>query len=73
MRAIKPLISGLAAMGHDPMPILAAAAAWSSAGIAGVALVAAALGAFAGAFVERWLFFAEAKHTVTLYYGADAV
>jgi hypothetical protein len=20
---------------------------------------------------ERWLFFAEAKHTVTLYYGAE--
>ena len=23
----------------------------------------------AGIFVERWLFFAEAKHSVTLYYG----
>jgi DMSO reductase anchor subunit len=23
--------------------------------------------------IERWLFFAEAKHTVTLYYGAVAV
>jgi DMSO reductase anchor subunit len=22
-----------------------------------------------GVFVERWLFFAEAKHSVTLYYG----
>jgi DMSO reductase anchor subunit len=22
-----------------------------------------------GVFVERWLFFAEAKHVVTLYYG----
>jgi DMSO reductase anchor subunit len=29
---------------------------------------AAALSALAGAFVERWLFFAEAKHMVTLYY-----
>lgn len=28
----------------------------------------AALSALAGAFVERWLFFAEAKHMVTLYY-----
>jgi DMSO reductase anchor subunit len=28
----------------------------------------AALTALAGAFVERWLFFAEAKHMVTLYY-----
>jgi len=22
-----------------------------------------------GLLIERWLFFAEAKHTVTLYYG----
>lgn len=28
----------------------------------------AALSTLAGAFVERWLFFAEAKHLVTLYY-----
>ena len=28
----------------------------------------AAISAVAGAFVERWLFFAEAKHMVTLYY-----
>ncbi len=33
------------------------------------ALLAAAL-ASAGVVIERWLFFAEAKHTVTLYYGA---
>ena len=26
-----------------------------------------------GTIVERWLFFAEARHAVTLYYGADAV
>jgi DMSO reductase anchor subunit len=32
--------------------------------------VAAALMAL-GVVVERWLFFAEAKHTVTLYYGAE--
>ena len=31
-------------------------------------LAVAALSALAGAFVERWLFFAEAKHVVTLYY-----
>jgi len=36
---------------------------------AGLAVVSAAL----GLVVERWLFFAEAKHTVTLYYGAAAV
>jgi DMSO reductase anchor subunit len=27
----------------------------------------------AGVLTERWLFFAEARHTVTLYYGATAV
>jgi DMSO reductase anchor subunit len=26
-----------------------------------------------GLFVERWLFFAEARHVVTLFYGASAV
>jgi DMSO reductase anchor subunit len=24
-----------------------------------------------GIFVERWLFFAEAKHVVSLYYGDE--
>lgn len=33
------------------------------------ALVAAVLAHVAGMFVERWLFFAEAKHAVMLYYG----
>jgi DMSO reductase anchor subunit len=36
---------------------------------AGVAVSSAAL----GLVIERWLFFAEAQHTVTLYYGAEAV
>ncbi len=34
-----------------------------------VALVTVVLLHMVGVFVERWLFFAEAKHTVTLYYG----
>lgn len=29
--------------------------------------------AFAGVFVERWLFFAEARHVVTLYHGNQRV
>lgn len=37
--------------------------------IAGLGAASAAL----GIVIERWLFFAEAKHTVVLYYGADAV
>ena len=28
---------------------------------------------FTGTVIERWLFFAEAKHVVTLYYGAEKV
>lgn len=35
--------------------------------------VAAVLSFLLGAVIERWLFFAEAKHTVTLYYGAESV
>ncbi|HEV8678688.1 MAG TPA: DmsC/YnfH family molybdoenzyme membrane anchor subunit [Stellaceae bacterium] len=35
---------------------------------AALAIVSAGL----GLVIERWLFFAEAKHTVTLYYGAEA-
>jgi DMSO reductase anchor subunit len=33
--------------------------------------VAAAVIATLGVLIERWLFFAEAKHTVMLYYGAE--
>ena len=33
------------------------------------ALLAAVMAHVAGMFVERWLFFAEAKHAVMLYYG----
>ncbi len=36
-------------------------------------LALALAGATIGALVERWLFFAQAKHTVTLYYGAATV
>ena len=35
-----------------------------------LSLIAAPLSTF-GVLIERWLFFAEAKHTVTLYYGAE--
>jgi len=40
-----------------------------AAAAAGIGVVSAAL----GLVVERWLFFAQAKHTVTLYYGAERV
>jgi DMSO reductase anchor subunit len=37
-----------------------------------IAAILAAISAALGLVIERWLFFAEAKHTVTLYYGAAA-
>ena len=56
------------------LPALLSLVALLTAG--GIGLVAAAfavLSAALGLVIERWLFFAEAKHTVTLYYGAVAV
>jgi DMSO reductase anchor subunit len=44
-----------------------------SGGTAAIATALAVASAALGLVVERWLFFAEAKHTVTLYYGAEAV
>lgn len=37
--------------------------------VASILALVAAVSAMAGLLIERWLFFAEAKHTVTLYYG----
>lgn len=57
-----------------PILCLGAAIFLSSAPVAAVLL--AALAAFAcqiGVTIERWLFFAEAKHAVTLYYGEQTV
>jgi len=55
-----------------PIALIMTAALQSST-LATAALVAAAVSFLTGAVIERWLFFAEAKHTVTLYYGADRV
>ena len=38
---------------------------------AAVSALLAAMQASAGVAVERWPFFAEAKHTVSLYYGSS--
>jgi len=53
--------------------LLLLAAIMAPAPIGSMALVLAALFAALGVVVERWLFFAEAKHVVTLYYGAKEV
>lgn len=53
------------------LPLLLSLGAALIAGPLGaLAAVLAAVSAIAGVLVERWLFFAEAKHTVTLFYGA---
>lgn len=41
-------------------------------GIAPLFAMVAILAAAAGVLAERWLFFAEAQHVVSLYYGADS-
>jgi DMSO reductase anchor subunit len=52
------------------LPVLLLAAAMAAGPqLAAVLAVCAALIQFLGMLVERWLFFAEAKHSVTLYYG----
>jgi DMSO reductase anchor subunit len=56
------------------MPLLLTlVAVLSSGGVGVVAAAIAVASAGIGLIAERWLFFAEAKHTVTLYYGAAAV
>ena len=56
------------------LPFLLASIALLTPPPLGAALVlAGALSATGGLLVERWLFFAEAKHTVTLYYGDPLV
>jgi DMSO reductase anchor subunit len=53
------------------LPFLLSLAALLVASWAGaLAALLAALSASLGVVIERWLFFAEAKHAVTLYYGA---
>jgi DMSO reductase anchor subunit len=50
------------------VPLACAALAAMAPAAAPAAFALAALAALAGAFVERWLFFAEARHVVVLYY-----
>jgi DMSO reductase anchor subunit len=59
----------LALLLFGAIPLACMALAWLLPGIDAMPwLVVAALSALAGAFVERWLFFAQARHMVTLYY-----
>ncbi|WP_378950474.1 dimethyl sulfoxide reductase anchor subunit family protein [Mesorhizobium sp. ANAO-SY3R2] len=64
-------LSKLALVAGGALPVLLMIAA-IVAGVGGVAVVAAGLAVFfyaLGLVVERWLFFAEARHAVMNYYG----
>lgn len=61
LRAIALVLFGL-------IPVLAAISAWALPAASAVTMPLAALSALLGAFVERWLFFAQARHLVSLYY-----
>lgn len=54
-----------------PLALLIAAAFADAAIISTFLLALAVASAAAGILMERWLFFAEAKHTVMLYYGEE--
>jgi DMSO reductase anchor subunit len=53
-------------------PLLLMLAGWAIPALARPADLLAAPVATVGVLVERWLFFAEAKHLAMLYYKADA-
>jgi DMSO reductase anchor subunit len=66
-------LRAIARLAAFALPALLTIAALFAPGPAGIVASALAIGSAAlGLLIERWLFFAEAKHTVTLYYGADA-
>lgn len=58
-------------MGFLAPCLLAFVASLAAGLIAAVCWLLAAAIATIGILIERWLFFAEAKHSVTLYYGRD--
>lgn len=67
-------LRGIAAAFAFLLPLLLTAISpLLSPAIAALAALLAAGAAMLGVLVERWLFFAEAKHSVSLYYGASAV
>jgi DMSO reductase anchor subunit len=63
LRTIALILFGVA-----PIAVAGIALVWPNAGYVSACLVFTSV--VAGTFVERWLFFAEARHVVMLYYGA---
>ncbi|ALE16095.1 Anaerobic dimethyl sulfoxide reductase chain C [Altererythrobacter epoxidivorans] len=56
-----------------PLFAIAAALTFTSGAVTTIMFLLAAMACQIGITAERWLFFAEAKHAVTLYYGEQAV
>ena len=63
----KAIFGGAALLLFALAPLLCLLLAWRHPGTPWLMPVATGC-ALAGAFVERWLFFAEARHMVSLYY-----
>lgn len=63
LRLLAPLLGGA-------LPLLLGLLAVLTGGGTVVLALLAAVAAVAGSLAARWLFFAEARHTVTLFYGA---
>lgn len=60
----------IALIAGGALPLVLLILGWAAGGHAGTALAGLAAAFFAlGVFVERWLFFAEARHAVMNYYG----
>ena len=63
-----PRLRAIALALFAALPLLAMMGAWLVPPLAPIMLPLAAIGVMAGALIERWLFFAQARHLVTLYY-----
>ncbi|GAB6196238.1 dimethyl sulfoxide reductase anchor subunit family protein [Lysobacter xanthus] len=61
-------LRAVAVIAFSTVPALALALGWVLPDAATALTVLATVSLLAGAFVERWLFFAEARHLVSLYY-----
>jgi DMSO reductase anchor subunit len=71
-RAHRAKLRRIALLGFGAATVLALLGLPLSGAMAALTLVPAALLALAAMLVERWLMFAEATHTVTLYYTGEA-
>lgn len=63
------LVLGLGA----PALLVVLTTGWPPAWLGGGAAILALASGLAGTLIERWLFFAEARHMVVLYYGVESL